>query len=520
MRTMKTLAIAAFAASALALAGCGGGGSSSSSEPPAPPAPKTVSLPDNIPAGMAPSGTHEIAAGETATSNGVTFTCAAGGEACMVMVAADGTAATYTGGMVTASLSQAAQTAIDNANKVADADKMKADADAKANSATAKALKAAIDTPATSDGSAAITVTPISIPAIDLDGAGSETVLSDALTLKKGDSVGSLAGWGGMDYAGEAGTGTGKTTGMVRVYSNQAAPKSVAFGPTSSGLTQPPNENHYTVAAANNDDIESSSLPSVGQTTLTGNAREFDGTFKGAPGTYECTTANDCVVNKAGIVSGTWQFTPKPGAMVQQEDTQYLQFGWWLRKDKDGPTYAGAFYREEVPSGGTATTPVSQALINGAELTGKATYTGGAAGKFAISDPLRPANDDAGHFTADAELVADFQNTGATPAGTSTLTGTIDNFRLNDGSANPGWSVELQKTVPDSNGRFITGDRANDQTVWSIGGAKGAVSGAWEAVMYDDPDDDSNVPTSVVGTFNSEIGSTHSMVGAFGAEKQ
>ena len=81
----------------------------------------------------------------------------------------------------------------------------------------------------------------------------------------------------------------------------------------------------------------------------------------------------------------------------------------------------------------------------------------------------------------------------------------------------------MQKANWDStNNEFATAATpSGDQTVWSINGAKGAASGAWEAQMYDESaTDDSNVPTSVVGSFSSNIGATHSMVGAFGADKQ
>ena len=113
--------------------------------------------------------------------------------------------------------------------------------------------------------------------------------------------------------------------------------------------------------------------------------------------------------------------------------------------------------------------------------------------------------------------MADFKATA------STLSGTIDNFRLNDGSDDPGWSVELQKAMFDNDGdKFMTNATPDgDQTVWSIGGNKGAASGKWEAQMYDeDTKDGSNVPTSVVGSFMSTIGTTHEMVGAFGATKK
>ena len=101
---------------ALTVNGCGGG----SSKTPAPPAPTpvTVSMAMVTEDGtgyMAPqAGQFTVAAGESATRGSVTFTCAAGGEDCMVMVAADGMV-TSTGGMVTAMNSMAYQAALDAA---------------------------------------------------------------------------------------------------------------------------------------------------------------------------------------------------------------------------------------------------------------------------------------------------------------------------------------------------------------------------------------------------------------------
>ena len=107
---------------ALTVNGCGGG---SSRTPAAPaPTPVTVSMAMVTEGGagyMAPqAGQFTIAAGGTMTRGSVTFTCAAGGEGCMVTVAADGTV-TSTGGMVTAMNSAAYQAALDNAMKTADA---------------------------------------------------------------------------------------------------------------------------------------------------------------------------------------------------------------------------------------------------------------------------------------------------------------------------------------------------------------------------------------------------------------
>ena len=202
--------------------------------------------------------------------------------------------------------------------------------------------------------------------------------------------------------------------------------------------------------------------------------------------------------------------------MVQMRDASYLQFGWWIRKDKDGPTHAGVIYGS---GGTTALTATTSTTIDSTALVGPAKYVGKAAGKFAISDALRPAYDNAGHFTADAELNADFKPTG------STLDGIIDNFRLNDGSDDPGWSVELQKAPFNATGStFGTATTSTgDRTVWTIDGNKGASSGSWEAQMFDEAvgpaNDDSNVPTSVVGSFSSNHQRTHEMVGAFGATK-
>ena len=57
-------------------------------------------------------------------------------------------------------------------------------------------------------------------------------------------------------------------------------------------------------------------------------------------------------------------------------------------------------------------------------------------------------------------------------------------------------------------------------TVWSIDGNSAAASGTWSGQMYDDDDDDgSNVPSTVLGTFQSSFGSIGQMVGGFGASK-
>ena len=190
-------------------------------------------------------------------------------------------------------------------------------------------------------------------------------------------------------------------------------------------------------------------------------------------------------------------------------DANYLYFGWWVSKDKDGGPTAASAFKGMV---GTVATGVAG---NDATLSGPATYVGKAAGKFAMTNVL-DGTGNGGHFTADAELKATF-GAGATAG----MTGMIDNFRLNDGSEDPGWSVSLARGAWGSDGA-ITAPTASP-TVWSINNNEAPASGTWSGQMYDEmpgnapSGDGSNVPTTVTGTFYSEFSTIGRMAGAFGA---
>ncbi|MCY4641406.1 MAG: hypothetical protein OXC41_01695, partial [Gammaproteobacteria bacterium] len=82
------------------LTACGGGGGSSR-VPVTPPMAFDVDLGDNMLADGTAAETVEIAAGASEDRGGITFTCPAGGNACTLKIADDGTA-TSTGAMVTA----------------------------------------------------------------------------------------------------------------------------------------------------------------------------------------------------------------------------------------------------------------------------------------------------------------------------------------------------------------------------------------------------------------------------------
>ena len=58
-----------------------------------------------------------------------------------------------------------------------------------------------------------------------------------------------------------------------------------------------------------------------------------------------CTSTNDGK-GSPSVLAGTWHFKPDAGAnaMAHQPDANYLYYGWWVSKDKDGaPTAASAF---------------------------------------------------------------------------------------------------------------------------------------------------------------------------------
>ena len=370
-----------------------------------------------------------------------------------------------------------------------------------------------------------------------------------AVTLEAGDPAGALGAWKGMNYAHmNAGTEVSNT---AVVYTNQDTLKPVSFADAgypvatetssdgaaikgyvlvvSSGSVQ----TGFNVADIMADAFRHSGTQEHTAPDTRPDAVYIRGSYDGALGEYRCasgcSSTNDGKDSRPTSLGGTWHFRPDSDAMVPQLDDAYLYFGWWLTKNKDGePASASAFFGEVGDVEGTET------LTNPTTIAGSATYSGHAAGKFAITDPLHAVDSgevgdgNAGHFTADVMLTAKFGTNEAPNNGG--VSGTIDNFMANDKSVP--WSVELQRaqwgtsgafaSIPDDSGTTDVNEATG--TVWSIDGNKAAMSGNWNGQMHDealagDADDGSNIPTSAVGVFQSVFGSTHTMVGAFGAEK-
>ena len=444
---------------------------------------------------------------------------------------------------LTGSVSDLEGQVADLTQQIADRDKADADAEAEAKAkemaAVGKALHAALAGNATAGTNAlanigAPTLAPAGLTIDAAAGAGAlpDATDPDAVTLAAGDSAGSLGTWAGTMYSHTQGSGPSKITNEAVVYTNRGAHAGpsrpfaevydviTASGPTrgytllvTSGTFETGLSNTAVSADAfTHSGVQTHTAPS-GMTAFT-----TRGTYDGAPGTYRC-VGTDCTSTNDGkgspsALGGTWHFKADAGAMTSPPDTTYLYYGWWVSKDSDGdPTAASAFAGEVGDVDGTGDT------ADGSTLTGSATYEGHAAGKFASTRTADGSNN-GGHFTADAELTAKF---GAIAALNSNgVTGTIDNFRLNDGTDDPGWSVKLNRSTAWGADGAITGGA----TVWSINGNAASASGGWSGTMYDESPgaapggDGSTVPTTVTGTFYSEHGSTHRMVGGFAAEKQ
>ena len=223
-----------------------------------------------------------------------------------------------------------------------------------------------------------------------------------------------------------------------------------------------------------------------------------------------------------------WTFAPTdPNGKIDVVDNDgYVQFGWWL--NMKGDDVADGF---DVQTFATATGYEEFAEVPGTSdvVTGSATYTGGAAGKWAIASTTEDTTE-GGHFTATATLGVNFDadldamDEMNDKAGVS-VSGSITDF-MTGATSRPSWKVTL--TV-DSDGEDpsvqpamilpatdpgVTGD-----SKWTTGGAVDG-TGTWEASFHGS-EKDTGHPMAVDGTFNADIagGSVGRIQGAFGATK-
>ena len=408
-----------------------------------------------------------------------------------------------------------------------------ADAAAKAAAAAAKKAMAAKLYAGLADGGAlndatnpaTIGITAAGLSA-DADGGGTT---ENPVTLRATDaSHPSYGAWSATDYLR---TVTGTTDHAV-IYNNRDTPRMELFAVKyATQLAEDTNNgrlnNTFLTTAANAGFIASADFASgsgfVDHTDQDNDVVKIRGTFNGGDGYYHCeqtggTACRSTVDGSGGItLGGGWSFEPDTGTMARTPDAAYVVFGWWSREGTasvDVATFAQAH----------GTNPTGAANV---ALVGTATYTGGAAGKYSINEPV-DGDPNSGAFTAQAELTAKFGD--VNDAGT--ISGMLSGFMTDDGAKD--WSVALvgfgtDAEAPIRADGFGTVDAPNAdgsdtaRTVWTINGAAGSRSGSWTGDFYYESTAQqtaANTPPTAAGEFTATHGNVGRMVGAFGTEKQ
>ena len=272
----------------------------------------------------------------------------------------------------------------------------------------------------------------------------------------------------------------------------------------------------------------------------------FAGSVRGLAGTFSC-TGTACTPPVPGAAQDaeddavtsieTWAFVPTvaegtidiaDGAPESKADG-YVQFGWWLNMKGDDVEDG---FDVQTFADATGYDAFANVVGNSTTVTGRAAYTGGAAGKWAIASTTEDRTE-GGHFTATATLGVDFDaNTadigeaGYPNKDGVTVSGSITDF-MTGATSRPSWKVTLTYDGGDADEmgvqpsdmlpQMITGPEA--ETKWTTGGAVDG-TGTWEA-MFHGSEKDTGHPMAVVGTFNAEIGDGDigQIQGAYGATK-
>ena len=354
------------------------------------------------------------------------------------------------------------------------------------------------------------------------------------LMLDEDETVAALNGWTGQEFT--ASPEDGGTYEAV-VYSNVGEPTegakfNVRYTLNAADATTNPGELPITgdVASATGNIASSRFDQSSGRKDFKLPANtvrvEIPGMYHGVSGTYYCEIdkGGSCTATKAadgftlgGVTAddGTpstlaWTFKPTdPEArLMDMADDAYASYGWWLHTAANGDLTASAFHDRRGD-------PAPSANITGDAATGilqgTATYTGGAAGKYALSNALGGPNM-AGHFTADVELNAKF-------GAAAEIKGMVDNFVT--GHDND-WEVSLNAANLTPTGGIAAGagDDATTKpatTTWEIGGT-GDGTGSWSGQLYSGTA--TKAPDEGTGIFTAEHGRNARMVGAFGVTEK
>ena len=264
-----------------------------------------------------------------------------------------------------------------------------------------------------------------------------------------------------------------------------------------------------------------------GATTNSGadKGRSIGGTYDGYSGTFKCNAECDIAAGQGGTLSfyGTWTFTAsltakRPNNLAEQ-DTEFLYFGIWAYE----PTDVTAEPDFKWAHGGDSNDSSEDADIgNFDDLTGEATFTGGAIGKYALAKATGRGARSArtGTFTATAIFTADFN--------TDKISGRITDFKEGGSDLGSDWTVFLGES--DSAPADLDAAGATGQAHGAIDGD--TATGAWAATLHgsDNPGttniDRAKYPASrypvadiagVSGWFRANADDDAAIAGAFGA---
>ena len=267
-------------------------------------------------------------------------------------------------------------------------------------------------------------------------------------------------------------------------------------------------------------------------TTDTNEAQTQRGSLDGAPGVYSCGGTTDCEITidaegkVSAVAAGQLLFTPDEGATVDVPDSDYLVYGFWVKKTvEDGVTTYNAVQTFHSAPG--------HIPANVTDVEGTATYEGEAVGVYAHKTFNAQGTEvdvvSAGTFTADVELTAKFGGGNVAANDEDSISGSVSNFDLSGDADGISWKVNLNRGVatgggPANNITPATGVITGDTQGMTGSVAGSVITGGWSGQIWSkgatgDTPAGADINVAVSGEFNANF-VNGTVAGAFGADKQ
>ena len=348
----------------------------------------------------------------------------------------------------------------------------------------------------------------------------------------KGSAPSVPGGWASASYSGPRGA---VGTDTVYIYTNIQAPGSKAFwkehGESVTGLTgafSGLTETATTGSFGNDRSLYQDNADPPQPVNRDNVSR--GGTYDGYSGTFSCADTCNIAADAQGALTfvGTWTFTAgltaKRSSSHAEQDTEFLYFGIWAFDPTDPADATNVHDFDWV--GGGDTNAGDDAIGNFDALTGTATFTGGAVGRYALAK-VGGREAQIGTFTATANFTADF-DTGPDGSAGNSLSGRITDFKEGGSSLGSDWHVFLGSSASAAATLAATGTTGTLQAHGSIDGD--TATGSWAATLHGSNNvvltDRVKYPVSsypvadlagVAGWFNAAAGTNAAIAGAFGA---